>query len=180
MRAAANAILIKATLNNYITEDEVTDIVNDYFIEADFMNGMICKETVVCGVGSLGGIGNSELARSWEVNSKKSGVYIYMSVQNNMPEFPLAGQSSGNVTDRQVIIPEGDTFDAKVNPLDAFKLDTTYKAANRGTKLTVRLDAKVKLQIYMFGKYFYPGLPISTGEISAPAMYYYRNMTAGS
>lgn len=168
LRSAANSILISTTLNNYITRDNLTQTIDSYFNDSNYVGAIICKDGEQECKSNPGNLGYT-----WN----NSGIYAYVSVGNNPVNHDIGTKESGHGnTGRKALVDEGSTFDPKLNPDDAFKLDDHYKGANRGTRITVRLDTMVRLQIYVFGTYYSAGFPISTGELSAPAMYYYRNM----
>lgn len=171
LRQTANSILLRTTLNNYITFNELRDYLEDTYSGDSYAASLICKGDCALTPG-----GDNSLSSS----AYNTGVYVYMAGGIDMTDYPLPSNSSatmwGDKNSRRVILNEGSSFNPKENSDDAFRLDSVYNGVNRGTPITVRLDARIKMRIFVGGTFVTVGFPISTGELTAPAMYYYRNI----
>lgn len=157
MNRAANDILMRSTINNYILKSQVDEVINNSFVNADVFNQLTYKENTT---------------GSWN----NSGIYVYAAIGDdpfnsscNLGEYcaSYASRSKG------VIINEPASFNPKLNPSDTVKLINGYGGANRDETITVRLEAKVHAKVLFIGINIDFGIPLYV-EKSGPAMFYYR------
>ena len=163
MERAANDVLMRATINNYVLKSQADNVIIDSFVNNDIFNTLTYK-----GEGGYYRLKNS---------SAITGIYLYTAVGDG--QFPKnvcnPGEycSSYDYKTRKVIVDEGLTFDPKSKPDDMIKLRDDYHGANRDDTITVRLEAKLNCKVFFIATNIDFQIPLVV-EKSGPAMFYYR------
>jgi len=164
MNNVANDLILRAAVNNYILKSQV-----DAIIEESFVNNAIFNTLTYDGPKARVG------------KNGVRGIYVYARVLPDAGEaFPRGACNLGEYcasydsNSRHVIVNEGTSFDPKTNPTDMIRFrGPTYRGAQRGESITVRIEAKVNAKALFIGFNIDFQIPLAV-EKSAPAMHYYR------
>lgn len=166
MNNVANDLILRAAVNNYILKSQV-----DAIIEESFVNNAIFNTLTYDGPKARVG------------KNGVRGIYVYARVLPAPGEaFPRGMCNLGEYCERyentsynsrHVILDEGPNFDPKKNPTDMIRFRETYRGAQRGESITVRIEAKVNAKALFIGFNIDFQIPLAV-EKSAPAMHYYR------
>ena len=176
MTNVANDILMRSTMNNFVIQKDVDDIVGSTFglqRSGDFhtydrdING---EDNIF---GSL-------------TYKEDGGVHVYtQTIPKGSGAKPF---SSGSCTigescsswknpARKVVLNENVNFDPKTNTDHLMKfrgpIADSYNGAQRGDTISVRVESKIKLKVIFIGMNITVGVPLRVTK-SGPAMYYYR------
>lgn len=160
----ANDVLMRASLNNYIRQAEVDNIIKDKFSIA---GGPTYYKTIT---------ENTFLNQI--TNTKEKGIAVYARVNEEFKEDAFNVYSITDISPtRKVIIKESPSFNPKNNNKHLMKLRQTgagnYNSAQRGDTIHIRVESKMNFSVYFLGYQKTVGLPLSVTK-SAPAVTYYR------
>lgn len=160
-----NDVLMRASLNNYILQSEVDDIIEEKF---GITGGPEEYRNVAGDVGLLTTLTNTD----------EKGITVYARVNDKFTEDVFEVYRVNNSSqNRKVIINENKSFSPKDDVSDLMRLRKTgagnYNSAQRGDTVHVRVESKMNFCVYFLNYKKTFGFPLSVTK-SAPACTYYR------